>query len=104
MQDPKTPAVHDARNAKHFRSPSSGGEFSSLSKKLLTLGKERGFITYDELNAALPSEQVTSEQLDGVMNMLAEAGVNVVEKGDMIEVEAEVVEFELDRSLELNDP
>jgi len=61
----------------------------SLSKKLLALGKERGFLTYDELNAALPSEQVSSDQLDGVMNMLSEAGVNVVEKGEMLEVEPE---------------
>jgi len=79
---------------------------SSLSKKLLALGKERGFLTYDELNAALPSEQVSTEQLDGVMNMLSEAGVNVVEKGDMLEVagEPEFVEEEEEPAARTDDP
>ncbi len=39
-------------------------------KKMITLGKQRGFVTYDELNAALPSEQVSSEQIEDTMSML----------------------------------
>ena len=48
-------------------------------KKLLAKGKERGYVTYDELNAALPPEQVSSEQIEDTMAMLSELGVNVVE-------------------------
>jgi len=48
-------------------------------KKMLARGKERGYVTYDELNAALPPEQVSSEQIEDTMTMLSELGVNVVE-------------------------
>jgi RNA polymerase primary sigma factor len=48
-------------------------------KKMIAAGKERGFVTYDELNAALPPEQVSSEQIEDTMAMLSGAGVNVVE-------------------------
>jgi RNA polymerase primary sigma factor len=48
-------------------------------KKMIALGKQRGFVTYDELNAALPSEQVSSEQIEDTMSMLSESGVNVIE-------------------------
>jgi RNA polymerase primary sigma factor len=48
-------------------------------KKMVARGKERGYVTYDELNAALPPEQVSSEQIEDTMTMLSELGVNVVE-------------------------
>ena len=48
-------------------------------KKLIAKAKERGYITYDELNAALPSEEMTSEQIEDTMSMLSEMGINVVE-------------------------
>src|SRR5690242_7121598 len=48
-------------------------------KKMVAKGKERGYVTYDELNAALPTEQVSSEQIEDTMTMLSELGVNVVE-------------------------
>jgi RNA polymerase primary sigma factor len=48
-------------------------------KKMIARGKERGYVTYDELNAALPPEQVSSEQIEDTMTMLSELGVNVVE-------------------------
>src|SRR5204863_8304737 len=48
-------------------------------KKMLARGKERGYVTYDELNAALPPDQVSSEQIEGTMTMLSELGVNVIE-------------------------
>ena len=48
-------------------------------KKLVQKGKERGFVTYDEFNAAMPSEEVGSEQIEDVMSRLSELGVNVVE-------------------------
>src|SRR5882724_6496111 len=48
-------------------------------KKLVQKGKERGYVTYDELNAALPPDQVSSEQIEDTMTMLSEAGINVIE-------------------------
>ncbi len=48
-------------------------------KKMLARGKERGYLTYDELNAALPHDQVSSEQIEDTMTMLSELGVNVIE-------------------------
>jgi RNA polymerase primary sigma factor len=48
-------------------------------KKLVARGKEQGYVTYEELNAVLPQEQVSSEQIENVMVLLLEMGINVVE-------------------------
>ena len=57
-------------------------------KKLVQKGKERGYVTYDELNAALPPDEVSSEQIEDTMAMLSEAGVNVVEAEESEEAPA----------------
>ncbi len=51
-------------------------------KKMVAAGKERGYVTYDDLNAALPPDQVSSEQIEDTMTMLSEMGINVVENED----------------------
>jgi RNA polymerase primary sigma factor len=48
-------------------------------KRMIVRGKERGYVTYDELNDALPPEQVSSEQIEDTMAMLSEIGISVVE-------------------------
>ena len=48
-------------------------------KKLLARGKERGYVTYDEINSALPPEQVSSEQIEDTMAQLSEMGINVID-------------------------
>ena len=48
-------------------------------KKMIARGKERGYVTYDELNAALPPDSVSSEQIEDTMSMISEMGINVVE-------------------------
>jgi RNA polymerase primary sigma factor len=48
-------------------------------KRLIARGKERGYITLDEFNAALPQDEVSSEQIEDTMSHLAEMGINVVE-------------------------
>ena len=48
-------------------------------KKLLARGKDRGYVTYDEINSALPPEQVSSEQIEDTMAELSEMGVNVID-------------------------
>ena len=54
-------------------------------KKMVAKGKERGYVTYDELNAALPPEEVSSEQIEDTMAMLSEMGINVVENEEQEE-------------------
>src|SRR5579872_2739404 len=58
-------------------------------KKMVARGKERGYVTYDELNAALPPEQVSSEQIEDTMTILSELGVNVVESEESEEAPAD---------------
>ena len=58
-------------------------------KKLIARGKERGFVTYDEFNTALPQDAVSSEQIEDTMTQLNELGVNVVESDETEAEEAE---------------
>ncbi|WP_181708528.1 RNA polymerase sigma factor RpoD [Chthonobacter rhizosphaerae] len=48
-------------------------------KRMIKLAKKRGYVTYDELNEVLPSEEVTSEQIEDTMSMLSDMGINVVD-------------------------
>jgi len=48
-------------------------------KKMIKAAKKRGFVTYDELNEVLPSEQVSSEKIEDIMSMLSDMGINVIE-------------------------
>ncbi|MBT6123359.1 MAG: RNA polymerase sigma factor RpoD, partial [Candidatus Puniceispirillum sp.] len=61
---------------------SSADAAQQTIKTLIKLGKERGFVTHDELNAALPAEEYTSEQIDDVMSSLSEMGVSVVDSAE----------------------
>ncbi|NCU21368.1 RNA polymerase sigma factor RpoD, partial [Candidatus Falkowbacteria bacterium] len=62
-------------------------------KRMIAEARERGYITYDQLNAALPPEQASSEQIEDVMSMLSEMGINVVEGEEVEDSEGgEVVE------------
>ena len=51
----------------------------STVRKMITQAKHRGYITYDELNAVMPPDQVSSEQIEDIMAMLSEMGINVIE-------------------------
>jgi RNA polymerase primary sigma factor len=48
-------------------------------KKLIARAKKRGFVTYDELNEALPQDQMASEQIEDIMSAINEMGINIVE-------------------------
>ncbi|ALR21615.1 RNA polymerase sigma factor RpoD [Sphingobium baderi] len=54
-------------------------------KKLIARAKKRGYITYDELNDALPQDQMSSEQIEDIMSALNEMGVNIVENEEASE-------------------
>ncbi len=58
-------------------------------KRMMKLAKKRGFVTYAELNAVLPSEEVTSDQIEDVYAVLNEMGINVVEAEETDEAEEE---------------
>ena len=51
-------------------------------KKMIKAAKKRGYVTYEQLNAVMPSEEVTSEQIEDTLAMLSEIGINVVETED----------------------
>ncbi|NBD29288.1 MAG: RNA polymerase sigma factor RpoD [Alphaproteobacteria bacterium] len=63
-------------------------------KKMIAEARERGYITYDQLNAVLPPEQVSSDQIEDVMSMLNEMGIQVTEE----EESEESVDSEDDKS------
>ena len=63
-------------------------------KKMIARGKEVGYVTYDQLNAALPPDQVSSEQIEDTMSMLSEAGINVVENEEAEDTTEETKEAE----------
>jgi RNA polymerase primary sigma factor len=68
---------------------------ASAIKKMVARSKERGYLTYDELNAALPQDQVSSEQLEDTMMMLSGLGINLIESEESEEpAEAEAEEGE----------
>ncbi len=74
-------------------------------KKMIADARERGYITYDQLNQVLPPEQVSSEQIEDVMSMLSEMGINVIEDdeaGDEPESAGAVVETSTSREVALS--
>jgi RNA polymerase primary sigma factor len=56
-------------------------------KRLIKSAKARGYVTYEELNAVLPSEEVSSEQIEDVMAMFSDMGINVIESEEGEDIE-----------------
>ena len=56
-------------------------------KRLIKTAKSRGYITYDELNEVLPSEEVSSEKIEDILSMLSDMGVNVVDADEVEEAQ-----------------
>src|SRR5277367_5288304 len=67
---------------------------SAAVKRLIAKGKERGYITFDELNVVLSPEQTSSEQIEDVMANLSEMGIQVVESEETEDGEAPVAKVE----------
>jgi RNA polymerase primary sigma factor len=65
-------------------------------KRMIKLAKKRGFVTYRELNAVLPSEEVNSEQIEDILAMLNEMGINVIESEEAEEADSEEEEEEVE--------
>src|SRR6202161_4179502 len=65
-------------------------------KRMIKLAKKRGFVTYRELNAVLPSEEVNSEQIEDILAMLNEMGINVIESEEPEEADSDEEEEEVE--------
>ncbi len=48
-------------------------------KHLIAQGKQRGYITYEELNEILPEDKLNSEQIEDIMSMISDMGINIIE-------------------------
>ena len=74
-------------------------------KKMIADARERGYITYDQLNEVLPPDQVSSEQIEDVMSMLSEMGINIIEEEEAEDEEGKstaVVETSSNRDVALS--
>jgi len=76
-------SAEETANQEEAEGPLLDG-FAAAVKRLMARGKERGYVTYDELNAALPDDQASSEQIEDVMANLSEQGITLVQ-GDEAE-------------------
>ncbi|MEL6583070.1 MAG: RNA polymerase sigma factor RpoD [Pseudomonadota bacterium] len=76
-------AAKDVEHGKDDEVQDAAGPMLDMSqaavKKMIAQAKARGYITYDELNEVLPADEFSSEQIEDVMSMLSEMGINVVE-------------------------
>ncbi|MER9683051.1 RNA polymerase sigma factor RpoD [Mesorhizobium sp. M0184] len=76
-------ATKEKEEVETEREAATDGPLLDLSddavKKMIKAAKKRGYVTMDELNSVLPSEEVTSEQIEDTMAMLSDMGINVVE-------------------------
>ncbi|WP_298356455.1 RNA polymerase sigma factor RpoD [uncultured Litoreibacter sp.] len=74
-------APKDTDDQKQEREDTAAGLDMSQAavKKMIAEARQRGYITYDQLNQVLPPEQVASEQIEDVMSMLSEMGINIIE-------------------------
>lgn len=70
------------------------GNVEKLIKKMIARGKERGFITYDELNNALPAEEFSSDQIEDAMTAISDSGVQLVDSADDVSEDGEKEEKE----------
>ena len=80
-----------AKDTNDQRSDADGAHSLDMSqaavKKMIAEARERGTITYDQLNAVLPPDQVSSDQIEDVMSMLNEMGIQVTEEEESEEVD-----------------
>src|SRR3954470_8337208 len=68
-------------------------------KKMIKQAKKRGFVTFDQLNEVLPSDQTSPEQIEDIMSMLSDMGINVAENDDADEDEKQEDDDETDNEL-----
>jgi RNA polymerase primary sigma factor len=73
-------AAKDTDDQKREHQDAEGLDMSQAAvKKMIAEAREKGYVTYDQLNKVLPPEQVSSEQIEDVMSLLSEMGINIIE-------------------------
>ncbi len=85
----KNQAVSEKQTDDNQESEAKKGSLASTVKKLVTKGKEKGFLTYDEINKALPAEEFSSEQIEDAMATLSDATQLVEKEDDVAEDDAD---------------
>ena len=94
-----------AQDAPEKDSPDAPSPLLDLSdaavKKMIKQAKKRGFVTFDQLNEVLPSDTTSPEQIEDIMSMLSDMGINVseAEEADTEEETKEEAEDETDNEL-----
>ncbi|HTG82362.1 MAG TPA: RNA polymerase sigma factor region1.1 domain-containing protein, partial [Geobacteraceae bacterium] len=69
-------------------------------KQLIDLGKEKGFLTYDEVNDILPPDIVSSEQIDDVMSMFGEMDIEIVDSVQKVKIPKVKLDLEEEEEME----
>ncbi len=75
-------AARGKKNEENADTDTKKGSLAAIVKKLVKLGKDKGFVTLDEFNGALPAEEFASEQIEDAMATLSDVGVQIVESED----------------------
>jgi len=101
------------RKSKKTDNQSQGSESALLDmsnrdvKKMIKAAKSQGFVTYEQLNKVTSTESLTSEQIEDVMSMLSEMGINVIENDEdeqSIEITSKTKKTSNERADRTDDP
>jgi len=88
-------AVSDKQNEDN-QDAGSKGSMAAVVKKLIKEGREKGFVTYDAFNRAMPAKNFSSEQIEDAMSALSDMGIQLVESEDDVAEEEAVEATEVD--------
>ena len=81
----KSSAKAPVKSSDASATPAAKGGIEAAVKKLVARGKERGFLTYDEINKTIPAEQFSADQIEDAMSALSDVGMQIVESEDDLE-------------------
>ena len=86
--DEAVPETIDEDDDEDLAPPKKGGKATERKevKDLLALGRDKGFLTYDEVNDALPSDIVSSDQIDDVMSMFGDNDIAIVDEANKVKL------------------
>ena len=85
MSKAKTTDLHESKNSNAEMPLIDLSKTNTGLKRLISVGKERGYITYDELNEALPQDEMSSEKIDQTMTMISEIGISIIDADEVEE-------------------
>src|SRR5947208_2608514 len=76
----------EAEEAAPAKKPASNKESERKKRELITMGKAKGFLTYDEINDHMPENIVSSDQIDDWLSTLGGEGIEVVDSASQVKV------------------